>query len=129
MKGWPRCAGPICPDGFAVRAAPKPSSWLKIERRFIPSRQSPSMHVVYGLPSQTPSLWYRFDANDYSVPVRYAHHFITMKGYVDRVLLCCEEETVAEHRRSWDKEGFFSSPYITWRFWKESLVRYIMRCP
>ena len=71
----------------------------------------------------------RFDANDYSVPVRYAHHFITMKGYVDRVLLCCEEETVAEHRRSWDKEGFFSSPYITWRFWKESLVRYIMRCP
>jgi transposase len=52
----------------------------------------------------------RFDANDYSVPVRYAHHFITVKGYVDRVLLCCEEETVAEHRRSWDKEGVFFKP-------------------
>jgi len=52
----------------------------------------------------------RFDANDYSVPVRYAHHFITVKGYVDRVLLCCEEETVAEHKRSWDKEGVFFTP-------------------
>ena len=52
----------------------------------------------------------RFDANDYSVPVRYAHHFITMKGYVDRVLLCCEKETVAEHKRSWDKEGILFKP-------------------
>lgn len=52
----------------------------------------------------------RFDANDYSVPVRCAHHFITVKGYVDRVLLCCEEETVAEHKRSWDKEGVFFKP-------------------
>lgn len=52
----------------------------------------------------------RFDANDYSVPVRYAHHFITVKGYVDRVLLCCEDKTVAEHRRSWDKEGVFFKP-------------------
>jgi transposase len=52
----------------------------------------------------------RFDANDYSVPVRYAHHFITVKGYVDRVLLCCEAEKVVEHKRSWDKEGVFFKP-------------------
>ena len=28
----------------------------------------------------------RFDDNDYSVPVRYAHHMIQVKGYVDRVV-------------------------------------------
>ncbi len=49
----------------------------------------------------------RFDDNDYSVPVRYAHHPIVVKGYVDRVVLCHKEETVAEHRRSWKKQGVF----------------------
>jgi transposase len=49
----------------------------------------------------------RFDNNDYSVPVAYAHHEILIKGYVDRVVLCHKEKRVAEHRRSWKKEGFF----------------------
>ena len=49
----------------------------------------------------------RFDDNDYSVPVRYAHHSILVKGYVDRVVTCHKQETVAEHRRSWGKEGVF----------------------
>jgi len=49
----------------------------------------------------------RFDDNDYSVPVAYAHHEILIKGYVDRVVLCHKEKVVAEHKRSWDKEGVF----------------------
>ena len=49
----------------------------------------------------------RFDDNDYSVPVAYAHHDILVKGYVDRVVLCHREKVVAEHRRSWGKEGVF----------------------
>jgi transposase len=49
----------------------------------------------------------RFDCNDYSVPVRYAHHPIVAKGYVDRVALCYKGEKVAEHKRSWGKEGVF----------------------
>jgi len=49
----------------------------------------------------------RFDDNDYSVPVDYAHHEILIKGYVDRVVLCHKEKVVAEHKRSWDKEGVF----------------------
>ncbi len=49
----------------------------------------------------------RFGDNDYSVPVAYAHHDILVKGYVDRVVLCNKEVVVAEHRRSWDKEGIF----------------------
>jgi transposase len=49
----------------------------------------------------------RFDDNDYSVPVNYAHHEILIKGYVDRVVLCHREKVVAEHKRSWGKEGVF----------------------
>jgi len=49
----------------------------------------------------------RFDDNDYSVPVAYAHHEILIKGYVERVVLCHQQKVVAEHRRSWGKEGVF----------------------
>jgi transposase len=49
----------------------------------------------------------RFDDNDYSVPVAYAHHEILVKGYVDRVVLGHQGKVVAEHRRSWGKEGIF----------------------
>jgi hypothetical protein len=49
----------------------------------------------------------RFDDNDYSVPVDYAHHEILTKGYVERVVFCNKEKVVAEHKRSWGKEGVF----------------------
>ncbi len=49
----------------------------------------------------------RFDDNDYSVPVSYAHHEILVKGSVDRVILCHKDRVVAEHLRSWGKEGIF----------------------
>ena len=49
----------------------------------------------------------RFDDNDYSVPVSYAHYEILAKGYVDRVILCHQDRVVAEHVRSWGKEGVF----------------------
>ena len=49
----------------------------------------------------------RFDDNDYSVPVSYAYHDILVKGYVDRVVLCHKDKAVAEHSRSWGKEGVF----------------------
>ena len=37
----------------------------------------------------------------------YAHHEILIKGYVDRVVLCHHDKVVAEHPRSWGKEGVF----------------------
>lgn len=49
----------------------------------------------------------RFDDNDYSVPVAYAHHEILAKGYIDRVALCHKTTVVAEHHRSWGKQGIF----------------------
>jgi hypothetical protein len=52
----------------------------------------------------------RFDDNDYSVPVRYAHHPIVVRGYVDRVVLSHKGEVIAEHRRLWGREGVSFDP-------------------
>jgi transposase len=46
----------------------------------------------------------RFDDNDYSVPVRFAHHPIVAKGYWDEVALCHVGQEVARHRRIWERE-------------------------
>jgi transposase len=45
----------------------------------------------------------RFDDNDYSVPVCWAHHEITVKGYWDRVEICRGADPVASHPRNWGK--------------------------
>lgn len=52
----------------------------------------------------------RFENNDYSVPVRYAHHPVVVKGYVDRVLICRADAVIAEHERLWTKEGIAFNP-------------------
>jgi hypothetical protein len=47
----------------------------------------------------------RFDRNDYSVPVPWAHHELTAKGFVDRVSLFAPTgEEVARHARRWGRE-------------------------
>ena len=81
---------------------------LKEDRAaFLPLPLSP-FDACRKQPSRANSLsLVRFDDNDYSVPVYYAHHDISIKGYVDRVVLCHREKIVAEHRRSWGKEGVF----------------------
>ena len=52
----------------------------------------------------------RFDTNDYSVPIEYAHHPVVIKGYVDLVRICCGLKTIAEHRRCWEKEKQIFDP-------------------
>ena len=52
----------------------------------------------------------RFDGNDYSVPVRYAHHPVVVKGYVDRVVIYELQKVIARHRRLWGKAGVRFEP-------------------
>ncbi|MFC1806493.1 IS21 family transposase [Planctomycetota bacterium] len=52
----------------------------------------------------------RFDDNDYSVPVRYAHHPVLAKGYVDRVDVCFKDKRIATHERLWGKGGVSFEP-------------------
>jgi transposase len=46
----------------------------------------------------------RFDRNDYSVPVRWAHHPVVVKGYWQEVRLYAQGQEVAQHGRIWEKE-------------------------
>ena len=52
----------------------------------------------------------RFDDNDYSVPVAFAHHPIVVKGSCQEVVLCHVGEVVARHRRIWAKEQVSFEP-------------------
>jgi transposase len=52
----------------------------------------------------------RFDGNDYSVPVRYAHHPVVVKGSVDRVTISYRDKRVARHERLWTKEDVSLDP-------------------
>lgn len=52
----------------------------------------------------------RFDANDYSVPVHCAHHPVVVKGYPDTVVICRNDNVIAEHERLWGKEEVAYDP-------------------
>jgi transposase len=45
----------------------------------------------------------RFDGNSYSVPRRWAFRSVTVKGYVDRVAVVADGQTVARHDRSYGR--------------------------
>jgi hypothetical protein len=52
----------------------------------------------------------RFDTNDYSVPVRHAHHEVLVKGYVDRVEVCRADQVIARHLRCWGRDEVVLEP-------------------
>ena len=52
----------------------------------------------------------RFDCNDYSVPVRFAHHTVVLKGYTDCVCILRNDLVVAEHERILEKEDIAFEP-------------------
>jgi transposase len=52
----------------------------------------------------------RYRSNDYSVPTRYGHQEVLVKGYVERVEIACRGETIAVHVRSYETADFVSNP-------------------
>jgi transposase len=52
----------------------------------------------------------RYRTNDYSVPTRYGHREVLVKGYVDEVVVCCGSEEIARHRRSYEREELIFDP-------------------
>jgi transposase len=52
----------------------------------------------------------QWDTNCYSAPVRWAHHRVTVKLFVERVELWCGQERVAVHPRSYDKGQYLLKP-------------------
>ena len=52
----------------------------------------------------------RFDTNDYSVPVRWAHHPVQVKGFVDRVEIWTCQQCVAIHLRLYGRHQYVLAP-------------------
>ncbi len=52
----------------------------------------------------------QFETNSYSAPVRWAHHRVSVKAFVDRVEVWCEHQRVAVHPRSYDKGQYILVP-------------------
>jgi len=52
----------------------------------------------------------RFDGNDYSVPVQWAHQPVVVKGYWQEVVLFTQGREVARHRRIWEDEQVCFEP-------------------
>jgi transposase len=46
----------------------------------------------------------RYDTNDYSVPVRFAHHQTTIKASVRWIEIYHQDQRIARHQRCWDRE-------------------------
>ena len=52
----------------------------------------------------------RFDDNEYSVPVEYAHRRVTVVATVSEVRLVFEDRLIARHSRCWEREQTFFEP-------------------
>ena len=63
------------------------------------------------LPTRVSSLsLVRYRLNDYSVPTRYGHRPVLVRGYVHEVVIACGGEVIARHRRSYEREDFVFEP-------------------
>lgn len=51
-----------------------------------------------------------FDANRYTVPPRYAGRPVTLKVYTDRLIILCQDQPIAEHRRCYDRHQDVENP-------------------
>jgi transposase len=52
----------------------------------------------------------RYDTNDYSVPVSSAHHQVTVKASVRSIEIYRQDQLIAAHDRSWDRESQVFEP-------------------
>jgi len=52
----------------------------------------------------------RFQTNDYSVPVAYAHHQVLVKAFVWEVVISATSEVIARHARSYEREEMIFDP-------------------
>lgn len=84
----------ICEDQAAFLPLPR----QPFEARRVVDRTADSQSLV------------RFDDNEYSVPVRYAHRKLIVVATVEEVRLVYEDRLVARHPRCWDWERTFFEP-------------------
>ena len=91
---------------------PAPKAVLLEEERSallpIPSQEFEARRVK---PASVNSLsLVRFDTNNYSVPVKYAHRQVLVVATVDEIRLVYEDRLIARHLRHWGREKYLFEP-------------------
>ena len=63
------------------------------------------------VPTQVSSLsLVRYRLNDYSVPTKFGHRDVLVRGYVHDVVISCGAEVIARHPRSYERDDFIFDP-------------------
>jgi transposase len=92
------------------KPAPKRELLLEDQAAFLPlPKQAFEARRIEEAAANSESL-VRFDTNEYSVPIRYAHRQLIVVATVEEVRLVFENCRVAWHRRCWDRERTFYEP-------------------
>ena len=52
----------------------------------------------------------RYRGSDYSVPTTYGYRDVIVKGFVDQVIIICDGEAIARHKRSYERGTFVCDP-------------------
>ena len=67
--------------------------------------------------------------NDYSVPVAFGHREVWVKGFVDRVVIGCAADVIAEHVRSYDKDDMIFNPVHYLRLIERKIMAFEQAAP
>ena len=71
----------------------------------------------------------RYRGNDYSVPVAFGHREVWIKGFVDRVVIGCAAEVIAQHRRSYDTGDMVFNPIHYLRLIERKIMSFDQAAP
>ena len=71
----------------------------------------------------------RYRGNDYSVPVAYGHREVWIKGFVDRVVIGCAAEIIANHPRSYDTGDMVFDPIHYLRLIERKIMSFDQAAP
>ena len=71
----------------------------------------------------------RYRGNDYSVPVAYGHRNVWIKGFVDRVVIGCAAEVIADHPRSYDTGDMVFDPIHYLRLIERKITSFDQAAP
>jgi len=97
-------------DRTRGKAAPKRELLAEDQAAFLPLPNQPfeARRIEDGTANSESLV--RFDTNEYSVPVRYAHRKLIVVATVEEVRLVYQDRLVARHRRCWERERTFFEP-------------------
>jgi len=77
----------------------------------LPTPLPPPYDACEKVPAAVSSLsLVRYRRNDYSVPTRFGHREVMVRGYVHEVVIACGTEVIARHPRSYEREDFVFDP-------------------